>query len=338
MPIRYLGSKARIVDAIVDLVGSPSSTRRVFCDAFCGTGAVAEAATECGWKVLVNDNLNFAVIGSRARLLGMDDVPFANFGGYSAAVRRLVSASPREGFLYRSYSPASKRYGCVERKYFTETNAAHIDGMRMQIDAWEGLLSDDEKALLLADLLEAANRVSNTAGTYGYFLKTWNVNALDEITIEPRKLRNGKSNSTWQCEDVFDLDTQQVDVLYLDPPYTKRQYAAYYHVLETIALYDEPRISGKSGLREWESKASPFCYKSKAQKALFDLIINSRAHEVFLSYSDDGHADLDELSESLSSYGDTVLYDIKEIGRYSSNGFVDDQKTVKERLMRFTLR
>jgi len=32
------------------------------------------------------------------------------------------------------------------------------------------------------------------------------------------------------------------DILYLDPPYNQRQYATNYHLLETIAKYDNPKI------------------------------------------------------------------------------------------------
>ena len=48
------------------------------------------------------------------------------------------------------------------------------------------------------------------------------------------------------------------------PADTKRQYAAYYHILETIAHGDEPVVEGITGLRPWKSKASDFCYKRRA--------------------------------------------------------------------------
>ncbi|MCZ5120468.1 DNA adenine methylase [Escherichia coli] len=32
----------------------------------------------------------------------------------------------------------------------------------------------------------------------------------------------------------------QCDLCYIDPPYMKRQYAANYHILETLARGDEP--------------------------------------------------------------------------------------------------
>ena len=43
--------------------------------------------------------------------------------------------------------------------------------------------------------------------------------------------------------------TTAADTVYLDPPYTKRQYAAYYHILETISLGDEPIVEGICGIR-----------------------------------------------------------------------------------------
>ena len=39
------------------------------------------------------------------------------------------------------------------------------------------------------------------------------------------------------------------DILYLDPPYNARQYIANYHLLETVARYDSPKIKGLTGLR-----------------------------------------------------------------------------------------
>jgi adenine-specific DNA-methyltransferase len=44
------------------------------------------------------------------------------------------------------------------------------------------------------------------------------------------------------------------DILYLDPPYNQRQYATNYHMLKTIAKYDNPIIHGKTGLREYQDQ------------------------------------------------------------------------------------
>ena len=46
------------------------------------------------------------------------------------------------------------------------------------------------------------------------------------------------------------------DILYLDPPYNNRKYDTNYHILETIALYDNPKIKGKTGIRVEDTKKS----------------------------------------------------------------------------------
>ncbi|MEU0575679.1 DNA adenine methylase [Dermacoccus nishinomiyaensis] len=44
--VRYIGNKARVADAILDLAGDPGDGR--FVDAFCGTGSVAAVAASRG--------------------------------------------------------------------------------------------------------------------------------------------------------------------------------------------------------------------------------------------------------------------------------------------------
>jgi adenine-specific DNA-methyltransferase len=49
------------------------------------------------------------------------------------------------------------------------------------------------------------------------------------------------------------------DILYLDPPYNEREYGANYHLLNTIARYDNFIPQGKTGLREYAR--SQYCIK-----------------------------------------------------------------------------
>ena len=64
MSFRYIGSKARVVDAIIERVGTTNNG--VFVDVFSGTGSVALAASEAGWRVHVNDHLTSSAIMSFA--------------------------------------------------------------------------------------------------------------------------------------------------------------------------------------------------------------------------------------------------------------------------------
>ena len=79
------------------------------------------------------------------------------------------------------------------------------------------------------------------------------------------------------------LPLTRSDFVYADPPYTKRQYAAYYHLLETIAMGDQPKITGSTGLRAWEDKASDYCYRRRAPDALSELVSNLKCDHFFLS-------------------------------------------------------
>ena len=199
-----------------------------------------------------------------------------------------------------------------------------------------GLLSQEEELLLLSDLMRAANSVANISGTYGCFLKEWTPTALKPVVISPRLLPVGHVDFRTRVGDVFEVPTEDEDTVYYDPPYTKRQYSAYYHILETIYAGDRPKVEGVTGLRPWQSKASIFCYKSKALAALTRLMRDTVASMVLLSYSTEGHVPKDALVEALSSEGDVVLHKISDVGRYRPNSQASAAgHTVEEFLVEF---
>lgn len=325
--MRYIGSKARVVDTILELAGPPSGSG-MFVDAFCGTGAVAAAAADAGWDVRLNDNLESAVTMAAARILSHADVPFRTLGGYETAVAKLQEAPHIEGFVWREYSPASIAHSSagVERRYFTERNASKIDGVRRTIADWvaAGDISMLEEKLLLADLMAGVNKAANIAGTYGCFLRSWQSGATKPMQLVPRRLRSEQVRLDVQMADVFDVVVEPGDLVYFDPPYTKRQYAAYYHILETITKGDTPLVAGVTGLRPWKHLASPFCYKVRALNALVDLISRCDAHRVLLSYSDEGHVHLPDLIERLSPTAEIELHQLGTIGRYRPNQTASD--------------
>lgn len=69
--------------------------------------------------------------------------------------------------------------------YFTEANAALIDGIRKKISDFRAseVISIAEERLLIADLLLATNRVANIAGTYGCFLSHWLKQSQNAISL-----------------------------------------------------------------------------------------------------------------------------------------------------------
>ena len=326
MSVRYIGSKARLIDAIIPMVGKPGRRSGAFVDAFCGTGVVAEAAARAGWSIRLNDHLLSAVTMAHARLVGRQEARFRSLGGYEKALARLDAAKPVRGFIWREYSPASLRHAGVARMYFTEENAARIDGIRRQVAAWrdDGAISVAEERLLIADLLLATNRVANIAGTYGCFLSHWSTQSQECLSLRARELFPHHVAVEASVSDVTEVRVAPEDLVYFDPPYTKRQYAAYYHVLETITAGDEPTVVGVTGLRPWQAKASDFCYRTRALRALVNLVEKQPARRVLLSYSDEGHVPMQPLADGLAAIGELSVVPLKEVGRYRPNRAASD--------------
>ena len=336
LSVRYIGSKSRLVDAIIAVVGKPGRRSGMFVDAFCGTGVVAEAAARVGWAIRLNDHLASAVTMAHARLVSRHDAIFQALGGYQNVINRLNAAKPVCGFIWREYSPASQKHAGVARMYFTETNAARIDGVRQTIAMWrrDNAISLIEERLLIADLLLATNRVANIAGTYGCFLSHWSTQSQEKLTLRLRDLFPRRVDVEASISDVSKVDVAPADLVYLDPPYTKRQYAAYYHILETITEGDEPTVGGITGLRPWQEKASDFCYRTRALDALVQVVKRQDARRVLLSYSNEGHIALKPLSNALSKLGEFKVVPLKEVGRYRPNRAASDASSaVKEYLL-----
>lgn len=319
--VRYIGSKTRLAWRILGLLGQPHSEQQRFVDLFSGTGVVSKTAAEFGWRVFANDQLGASACLTEAQLLAASDVRFGGVGGYSEVARYLSSLPGQEGFIFREYSPSGNSKAGVDRQYFTCENAARIDAIRAEIRRLrqEALLQPREETLLLADLIQAANRVANISGTYGCFLNRFSTTTLKPIEIRCRELHPVPVDYEVSCADAFAAKLRPEDLVYIDPPYTKRQYAAYYHIPETIFFGDEPEVEGITGLRPWKEKSSDFCYKRRALKAFSRLLDGMNASRIAISYSSDGHVALEDLLGIAESHGTVSVQRFENFGRYQPN-------------------
>ncbi|WP_233705542.1 DNA adenine methylase [Helicobacter cinaedi] len=138
-----------------------------------------------------------------------------------------------------------------------------------------------------------AIRVANTACVYGAFLKCLKKSATKELVLSPAVFESSHNSHKVFNEDSQHLITQiSGDILYLDPPYNAREYGANYHLLNTIALYDDFIPKGKTGLRAYEKSA--WCKKSEVEQMLDFLLQNADFEWIFLSYNDEGLLSLEK--------------------------------------------
>ncbi len=351
MTIEFLGHKKSLLPFLAPRILAVARPRDRVADVFCGTGSVAAHLKSLGFSVVANDQLAWCSLFTRARLLNDSPPPFtrllrAELGSntraspYERVLEHLNRLPSQNGFAYWNYSPAAEARCGTSRMYFTAANARRIDAIRCKIEEWSDFLEANERALLLHDLIEAINAVSNVAGTYGCYLKSWKRRALQPLRLEPAAFLGGNRTKRHEvhCGDaerlVSELDCQLV---YADPPYTKRQYAAYYHVLETVALWDCPTLSGSTGLRPWKLQASDWCYKTRAPAALENLLARVRCQHFFLSYNDDGQIPHELLIDILRTFGRVRSHEVTN-RRYKSSARNHRGNAVTERLYHVRMR
>lgn len=322
MSYRYLGNKTRLSSWIVGEIARVLPPSSSIADPMCGTASVSMALARAGYVVTAADSLTFPVVHARTRLLAKQPPPFEAFGGYDGALGWMRSAAPVEGYFFREFGEAgTPANGRAPRLYFSARNAAHIDGIRVGIRtlATAGALSKIEHNILLHHLMLATNRVANISGTYGYFRRTISGPALNPLRFEPIAFESTPGQHTVIQGPVEELASSfMTDAVYLDPPYTKRQYAGNYHVLETLAREDEPVAAGDGGLRPWADQASDFCYRRSAGQAFRETLKRLSVPHLFISYSEDGQVEEDELFSILSDFGKVTLHEQQHL-RYRSN-------------------
>jgi len=332
MSYRYLGNKTRLAGWITDVISSRLAGGATIADPMCGTASVSRALADGGFTVHAADELLFPTLHARARLLYVGGLSFAPIAAsYADALAHLNSLPGVPGFFHREYGADGRPdNGTKPRLYFTGANAARIDAIQARLHAWESEgLSRQAVDLLRHDLVLACNRVANIAGTYGYFRATFSAASLaplrlvetDPAPADPgHRVRRGRLESIAQEIDA--------DACYLDPPYTKRQYAGNYHIPETLARGDEPEPVGMGGLRDWKPEYSAFCSKRMVRDALHESLKRLEVPLIFMSYSSDGLVPRDELRDLLEEHGRVTLDDLP-LARYRSNGRVSPGDVVE---------
>ncbi len=231
--------------------------------------------------------------------------------------------APREGMVYRSFSVG----GGSDRQYFSAENGRRIDAIlhHLRSEYLSGVLERRELYVLVAALLDAADRVANISGTYGAFLKRLQPNAAKRLELQVPEILHSRLSHRAFCRDANDLIREiEGDTLYVDPPYNRRQYAANYHVLQIIAEYHtiedlplfEASLYGKTGLRPYDALRSLFCVPASERNretnvfsAFSRLILESNVSHVVVSYNEEGLLSREQIGSILAEFSGRSRFD-----------------------------
>lgn len=314
--MRYIGSKSWCLNRLHALVARELPSASSLCDPFAGTCTVPAHFKRAGFSVVTGDILRLSHMLQVAYIHLNEPPRFTKLSRAYPSLRRSASPvdsimenlnclTPRTGWITHNFSLA----GRDRRKFFTVSNARRIDAVRCRIRDWkrQGFLSATEHKYLVAALLEAVDRVANTAGTYYAFLRTFYRKANAPFQMRPvRPVDSTKSHTTY-CGDASSLISRvSTDVLYLDPPYNERDYAAYYHLPEMLARDITPSVHGRSARANAPTAPrSPFSSRSTAATGLRRVVHSANAHLLILHYSPHGLVSHEEIMECLSERGST---------------------------------
>ena len=146
-------------------------------------------------------------------------------------------------------------------------------------------------------------------------------------------ISNRQENRAYHADSMKILNQINTDILYLDPPYNERQYAPNYHILETIARYDNPEIRGVTGMRNYDSQKSRFCKASTALEDL-DKVARIATYEyLVLSYNSEGIMPQHNILDVLSQYGEVELEQFEYLRfKINNNGLSKTKKHIWEQL------
>jgi adenine-specific DNA-methyltransferase len=347
--ITYLGNKRSLIPAIegvVEEVRAKLGGRKLrACDGFAGSGVVSRMLKRHSTFIHANDFEYYSAIINRTYLTNRVEMPTAKVSEAVARLnKRVTNGGGPKGFISEMYAPESdSSIKTGERVFYTRENARRLD-------AFAQLIREEKKELqefLLAPLLSSASVHANTGGVFKGFYKDekgigrFGGSGSDALTriLAPIELRipilskfEAESVVTQLDVALLPQNMEEVDLVYLDPPYNQHPYGSNYFMLNLIAEYKKPlNVSTVSGIpTDWQRSA----YNKKRESfiALSKLVESLPARFVLLSFSDDGFLDPKDIEKLFESLGDATVYDIEYNTYRASRNLKDREKRITEHL------
>lgn len=324
--MNYIGSKFSLIDFLKSSISKTLATNgetrtpneMVFADLMAGTGVVSYSFKQDGYSIIANDIQYYSYVITKHLIENNGNL---DENRCAQLIEELNNLEGVEGFIYKNYCFEGTEGQEFRRMYFTEYNAKKCDAIRIAIEEKRinKIITDNEYFFLLGSLINSIDKYANTTSVYGAYLKKFKKSALKELKLEPLPIMHSQVECKVYNEDINELIKHvSGDILYLDPPYNARQYCTNYHLLETIARYDNPAIHGKAGLREYVTQKSDFCIKSKVEKAFTEIIKNAKFKYIFLSYNNEGLMSSQTIEKIMKKYG-KYRFEIQEHRRFKAD-------------------
>jgi adenine-specific DNA-methyltransferase len=304
-----IGNKRKLVTNISQIINEISiildKPKLNMVDGFSGSSVVSRELSYLSDNLYVNDLEYYSYLMAHCYLVVPSECQKERINCHIRQMNHIALNGPyTEGIICKLYSP--KDTYCIkegERCFYTRENALIIDSLRNYISH---NVEDDISVYCLVPLLNKASIHTNTAGVFKGFYKNENIGcfggkgefALSRI-MKPILLDIPiwNESSDYKCfptnKDInilIDELPDNIDVIYLDPPYNQHPYGSNYFMLNVIATNEEPSaISKVSGIPINWNKSNYNSYKT-AIESMKHLINNSllKSKYILISYNNEG--------------------------------------------------
>lgn len=224
--------------------------------------------------------------------------------------------------------------------YFGVAQCCQIDALRSVI---EQVKDEYTKNVLLTALMSVMSTAASTTTHFAQFLKVKSqstcdnllskrkINIIEECKVLLKEYRKSglcskQEHAEYDCynldfsECLRSIDLNNSTLVYADPPYFKEHYSRYYHVLNTLCLYDYPAMALNPQTHELsvgryreDRRVSDFGKKAKALGAFETLITKcaSAGAWLMISYSDNSIVDITDLQVLTEKQYDVLIEKIE---------------------------
>lgn len=318
--ITYMGNKRKIIPHIEGLLNTVKTElgqdKLVLGDGFSGSGIVSRLFKNHASRLYVNDLAGYSKTLNDCYLANPDAMMVGCIEKHIvlANTKVLDSDASEEKFIQKHWAPLSDDVKKGERAYYTAENGRRIDRYRAYINT----LVPNLRCFLLGPLLVESSKHNNCSGNFAAYYKKDDVGHfggekeldLGRITANIELpipifsksacdvVVSQKDTNLW----IKELD-KELDLVYYDPPYNKHPYHIYYFLLDIINNWDTSVEIPDTfrGQPAWTGSA----YNSlpKAAAAFEDLIKNTRAKFILISYNNEGIIGEEEMRGILGKYG-----------------------------------
>jgi adenine-specific DNA-methyltransferase len=319
--ITYIGNKRKLIPFLykgfLRVRENLNKEKLIVFDGFAGSGAVSRLLKIFAKELHVNDLKDYAETLNRAYLANKSEVNLEQLKKYIDWLNKnKLKGTDAPGFIETNYAPKDdNNVQPGERVFYTNINAKIIDNLRRLIEK----VPKEYRHFCLASLLVKASIHTNTSGVFKGFHKRNGVghfggrgeNALErikkEIELEMPEL------SDFECPVyIYKQDINQLvkdpklpvfDLAYYDPPYNQHPYGSNYFMLNIINSGKPVEIQdGISGIaKEWNRSA--YNKRKEAQEAMDQLLADTQARFIVISYNDEGIIPIEVFKKILSKYG-----------------------------------